>query len=113
MEATDIAAVGVAKEYVRLSNEHELDRVFEMFHPQAHYESTALNASFEGIEQIREMMTQFFAKFGDVHWKVIGDYEVEKSETTNTGTYRDDTASSSSTNPTINQSSSNDYDRSV
>ncbi|MCY3772148.1 MAG: nuclear transport factor 2 family protein [Gemmatimonadetes bacterium] len=63
-KATDLARL-----YVERSNRHVLDEVFLMFDPDATYRSSQFGL-FEGLEQIREMMTGFFTAFPDVHWTV-------------------------------------------
>lgn len=62
-------AADLARLYVERSNRHVLDEVFPMFDPEATYRSSQLGL-FEGLDQIREMMTGFFANFPDVHWTV-------------------------------------------
>ena len=62
-------AADLAKRYVERSNSHELDDVFPLFDPEATYRSSQFGL-FEGLDQIREMMTGFFTTFPDVHWTV-------------------------------------------
>jgi uncharacterized protein (TIGR02246 family) len=72
--------IELAREYVRLSNAHELERIFPMFAEDAVYISKIVG-SFEGREAIEAMMRGFFAKIPDVRWEVAeyalsGDREV-------------------------------------
>ena len=60
-------AVDLAKQYVERSNSHALDDVFPMFDPDATYRSSQFGI-FEGLNQIREMISGFFTTFPDVHW---------------------------------------------
>ena len=62
-------AADLARMYVERSNRHDLDNVFPMFDPGATYRSSQFGL-FEGLEQIREMMSGFFSTFPDVHWTV-------------------------------------------
>lgn len=62
-------AADLARQYVERSNRHVLDDVFPMFDPEATYRSSQFGL-FEGLDQIRDMMTGFFTTFPDVHWTV-------------------------------------------
>ncbi len=62
-------AADLAKLYVERSNSHTLGVVFPMFDPDATYRSSQFGL-FEGLDQIREMMTGFFTTYPDVHWTV-------------------------------------------
>ena len=59
----------LARLYVERSNRHVLDEVFPMFDSEATYRSSQFGL-FEGLDQIRDMMTGFFATFPDVLWTV-------------------------------------------
>ena len=62
-------AADLAKLYVERSNRHVLDEVFPMFDSEATYRSSQFGM-FEGLDQIRDMMTGFFTTFPDVHGTV-------------------------------------------
>ena len=72
-------AAGLARLYVERSNRHELDDVFPMFDANATYRSSQFGL-FEGLDQIREMMTGFFTTFPDVHW-TVDDYRANSEDT--------------------------------
>ena len=72
-------AMDLARLYVERSNRHELDDVFPMFDANATYRSSQFGL-FEGLVQIREMMTGFFASFPDVHW-TVDDYRADSDDT--------------------------------
>ena len=69
----------LARLYVERSNRHVLDEVFPMFDPEATYRSSQFGL-FEGLDQIRDMMTGFFATFPDVHW-TVDDYRADSDDT--------------------------------
>lgn len=73
-KATDLARL-----YVERSNRHVLDEVFLMFDPDATYRSSQFGL-FEGLDQIRKMMTGFFTTFPDVHWTVDA-YRADSDDT--------------------------------
>ena len=60
--------VELAKAYVALSNSHRLELIFAMFGAQASYHSANVGV-FTGKAAIASMMTEFFARFPDVHWQ--------------------------------------------
>ena len=68
----------LARLYVEQSNRHVLDDVFPLFDPEATYRSSQFGL-FEGLDQIRDMMTGFFATFPDVHW-TVDDYRAESDD---------------------------------
>ncbi len=72
-------AADLARLYVERSNRHELDVVFPMFDANATYRSSQFGL-FEGLDQIREMMTGFFTNFPDVHW-TVDDYRADSDDT--------------------------------
>lgn len=72
-------AANLARQYVERSNRHVLDEVFPLFDPEATYRSSQFGL-FEGLEQIREMMTGFFTTFPDVHW-TVDDYRADSDDT--------------------------------
>jgi len=59
----------LARRYVELSNEGDLERVWEMFHSKADYVSSQVG-TFRGIDAIREMMGAFFTKYESPYWDV-------------------------------------------
>lgn len=69
----------LARLYVERSNRHVLDEVFPMFDPEATYRSSQFGL-FEGLDQIRDMMTVFFNSFPDVHWTVDA-YRADSADT--------------------------------
>ena len=69
----------LARLYVERSNRHELDDVFPMFDANATYWSSQFGL-FDGLDQIREMMTGFFTTFPDVHW-TVEDYRADSDDT--------------------------------
>ena len=72
-------AADLARCYVGLSNRHALDEVFPMFDPDATYRSSQFGL-FEGLDEIREMMSGFFSNFPDVHW-TVDDYCADSDDT--------------------------------
>ena len=64
-----LKAADLARLYVERSNLHVLDDVFPLFDREATYRSSQFGL-FEGLDQIRDMMTGFFTTFPDVHWTV-------------------------------------------
>ena len=71
-------AADLARLYVERSNRHVLDEVFPLFDPEATYRSSQFGL-FEGLVQIRDMMTGFFATYPDVHW-TVDDYRAESDD---------------------------------
>ncbi|MDD9948787.1 MAG: nuclear transport factor 2 family protein [candidate division Zixibacteria bacterium] len=68
----------LARLYVERSNRHVLDDVFPMFDPEATYRSSQFGL-YEGLDQIRDMMTGFFATYPDVHW-TVDDYRADSDD---------------------------------
>lgn len=62
-----------AKQYLRLSNEHQLEAIFEMFDPKASYKSGNVGAH-EGLDAIKAMMKRFFSSFSHLEW-MVEDYK--------------------------------------
>lgn len=60
----------LTERYVDLSNAHDLPQVFQLFHPAAIYISHARNKQWNGIQEISEMMKEFFALYTTIHWHV-------------------------------------------
>jgi hypothetical protein len=69
----------LAKNYVDLSNQgpDKLEEVFKLFHKDCLYLSNQLGG-YEGIEYIREMMTQFFTNYKKIQWSVGAYNKVSK-----------------------------------
>lgn len=66
--------IKLAKDYVALSNKHDLKRIEIMFVGNATYHS-AYFGEYKGSVAIHEMMLSFFARYPDVHWEA-SDYRV-------------------------------------
>ncbi len=58
-----------ARNYVDLSNAHDLDRIHTLFATEAIYYS-AYFGEFKGQDAIHTMMIDFFGRFPDAHWEV-------------------------------------------
>ncbi|SER02336.1 SnoaL-like domain-containing protein [Nitrosomonas sp. Nm51] len=59
----------LAKNYIELSNKHDLRRIETLFLGEATYHS-AYFGEYKGSVAIHEMMLSFFARYPDVHWEV-------------------------------------------
>lgn len=68
-----------ARRYVDLSNAADLEGALGMFAEDASYRSTQVG-SFEGRDAIATMMTGFFERFRDAHWRVATYDEVAPNE---------------------------------
>lgn len=68
--------IELARKYVKLSNQHELEMIFRMFDENAVYHSHYVG-SFKGLVTISAMMREFFAHHTDVHWEA-DKYSVSK-----------------------------------
>lgn len=55
--------IDLARRYVALSNAHDLAQIFKLFAPDARYSSRRLGSEYNGLEEIRTMMTSFFKVF--------------------------------------------------
>ncbi|WP_090717250.1 nuclear transport factor 2 family protein [Nitrosomonas sp. Nm166] len=62
--------IELAKHYVTLSNEHNLQRIKFLFVDDATYHS-AYFGEFQGRAAILVMMADFFTRFPDAHWEVM------------------------------------------
>lgn len=69
----------IAKEYVDLSNEADLPRVFSLFDEAATYRSSVVG-TYSGLDEIKEMMQSFFSKFSNIHWTVER-YDLDGTDT--------------------------------
>ncbi len=61
--------IDLAKNYVDLSNQHQLKSIECLFMCEATYHSSFFG-EYKGRIAIHEMMVSFFSRFPDVHWKV-------------------------------------------
>ncbi|MBA2484310.1 MAG: nuclear transport factor 2 family protein [Nitrosomonas sp.] len=73
--------IELAKTYVTLSNQHNLELIAQMFAGDTTYHSSYFG-EFKGCVAIHEMMVSFFSRFSDAYWDVesyrlIGDRSVE------------------------------------
>ena len=59
----------LAARYVELSNKKELTTIFKMFSPTAVYRSVGVG-DHQGLPDIQQMMTSFFAARSDISWVV-------------------------------------------
>ena len=59
----------LAKNYIELSNKHDLRHIETLFLGEATYHS-AYFGEYKGSVAIHEMMLSFFARYPDVHWEV-------------------------------------------
>ncbi len=76
MSKTSEQKIAIAKLYLELSNQHALDKIFDLFEQDATYESVNLNARFQGLDEIKAMMNKFFLEtIPDVQWEV-SHYEI-------------------------------------
>lgn len=60
----------LAKLYVDLSNDHNVDSIDPLFESDATYHSTFLGKTYHGKEPIMQMMREYFSSYKDVHWNV-------------------------------------------
>ncbi|MBX3615682.1 nuclear transport factor 2 family protein [Nitrosomonas sp.] len=70
--------IELAKNYVTLSNLHDLARIQPLFAADATYHS-AFFGEFQGRDIIYSMMAGFFTRFPDAHWEVSGYREIENN----------------------------------
>lgn len=61
--------IALAKNYVALSNAHDLMRIKQLFSVDAIYHS-AFFGEYRGFDAIHTMMVEFFTHFPDAHWEV-------------------------------------------
>ena len=61
--------IELAKNYVALSNDHDLARIEPLFAVDATYHS-AYFGEYQGRDAIHTMMTSFFTRFPDAYWEV-------------------------------------------
>ncbi|MBA3755248.1 MAG: nuclear transport factor 2 family protein [Nitrosomonas sp.] len=65
-----------AKNYVALSNDHNLSLIKPLFAADATYHSAYFD-EYKGSAAIHAMMITFFARFPDAHWEVTEYREIE------------------------------------
>lgn len=65
-----------AKNYVALSNDHNLALIKPLFAADATYHS-AYFGEYRGSDAIHAMMGSFFTRFPDAHWEVTEYREIE------------------------------------
>lgn len=70
--------IALAKNYVTLSNEHDLPLIKPLFATDATYHS-AYFGEYQGSDAIHTMMTSFFARFPDAHWEVTEYRSIENN----------------------------------
>lgn len=68
--------IELAKNYVALSNDHNLPLIKSLFADSATYHS-AYFGGYQGSAAIHTMMTGFFARFPDAHWEVAEYHNIE------------------------------------
>jgi len=61
--------IELAKNYVTLSNDHNLSVIQPLFSGDATYHSEFFG-EYKGSTEIHAMMTNFFTRFPDAHWAV-------------------------------------------
>lgn len=76
--------LAVARRYLTLSNEHNLQGIFDLFDQDALYESQTLTSGeskkFHGLDQIKEMMSKYFNEtVPDVKWEVEKDFTIDST----------------------------------
>lgn len=86
--STSDEKIAVARRYLTLSNEHNLEAIFNLFEQDAQYESQALSSGeskkFNGLDQIKEMMSKYFNEtVPDVEWTVEKDFTIDSTLGTN------------------------------
>jgi len=64
-----IEPISLAKNYVELSNAHDLASIKPLFDPDATYHSDFFG-EYRGSDVIHAMMIEFFTRFPDAHWQV-------------------------------------------
>jgi hypothetical protein len=70
--------IELAKNYVTLSNKHDLTRIKPLFTADATYHS-AYFGEYQGSDAIHAMMTDFFTRFPDAHWEVVEYRSIENN----------------------------------
>ena len=64
------SARALTEKYFALSNARDLKSIFSLLDPKATYSSDNIGL-FYGREDIRKMMTAFFADYPAIHWTVL------------------------------------------
>lgn len=70
--------IELAKQYVAMSNEHNLQRIKSLFIDDATYHS-AYFGEYQGRTAIGVMMAGFFTRFPDAHWEVMEYHCIENN----------------------------------
>lgn len=70
--------IELARNYVTLSNHHQLDLIERLFAADAAYYSEFFG-EYRGSAAIHEMMIGFFNRFPNAHWEVPGYREIENN----------------------------------
>jgi hypothetical protein len=73
-----IEPVKLARNYVTLSNSHDLALIKPLFAADATYHS-AYFGEYKGSDAIHAMMARFFTRFPDAHWEVAEYRSIEDS----------------------------------
>lgn len=73
-----IEPVKLARNYVTLSNSHDLALIKPLFAADATYHS-AYFGEYKGSDAIHAMMVRFFTRFPDAHWEVAEYRSIEDS----------------------------------
>ena len=60
----------LTEKYFALSNARDLTSIFSLLDPEATYSSDNTGL-FYGLEDIRKMMTAFFADYPSIHWTIL------------------------------------------
>lgn len=64
-----MSALNVTRQYFELSNERDLEKILSMFSEDATYSSENTGLYF-GLDDIRSMVTNFYANFPYLHWEI-------------------------------------------
>jgi len=70
-------ARALTEKYFALSNARDLTSIFSLLDPEATYSSDNTGL-FHGLEDIRKMMTAFFADYPSIHWTILELRELSK-----------------------------------
>jgi hypothetical protein len=82
--STSDEKIAVARRYQSLSNEHNLEEIFNLFEQDAQYESQTLTSGetkkFNGLDQIKEMMLKYYNEtVPDVNWITEKDFTIDSA----------------------------------
>jgi hypothetical protein len=80
MSASD-EKIAVARRYLSLSNERNLEEIFNLFEQDAQYESQTRSGettTFDGLDQIKDMMSKYYnGTAPDVKWVIEKDFTID------------------------------------